>query len=1078
MPDPQSTTIQSLPLIQPSQAQKHVTHNEALKQLDVMVQLSVLNRDQVAAPVSPVLGQCHIVAVAATGLWAGQDKKIAVFTGQVWEFFAPRTGWFAYVAAEAQLAVYDGSVWRGPSEQPATFSQLGISAVADATNRLSVSSPATLLNNAGAGHQVKINKAAVANTASLLFQTGFSGRAEMGTVGVDDFGIKVSADGTTFFQGILIDRTTGRVRVMNGLGVNPAAGDPAAPVDGDVWYNATSGKFRARQSGANVDLIGSAAGAFSDTAFKLQDNLDATKQVQFEVAGVTTGTTRTLNVPDISGEMAVLPGAQTFTGAKTFSGSFVVSGASGSLGTATVAASYGIGTGATAAAASKSVNIGTAGVSGSTTTVTIGSAVAGALGTTVINSPTVTFASGVTSVAMTGANVLAAQMGVGGATADAANRLSVTGPATLLSNSGNGHQVKVNKAAAGDTASLMFQTGFSGRAEMGTTGNDDFTIKVSNDGATFFDGVVIDRTNGRVKAQNGLRLTPAAGDLGTPVDGDLWYNSTTGKFRARQAGGTVDVIVAGGSAVFSDTAFTLQDNLDATKQAQFELAGLTTATTRSYTLPDVTGELASLAGAQTFTGAKTVSGAFVVSGASASIGTATTAASYALGAGATAAALTKTVAVGTLGVSGSTTTISIGSAVAGALGSTTVNSPTIALAGTAVTLGAATGTTTVSSPTIALPGTSVTLGTATGTTTVSSPTIALAGSAVALGVATGTTTVNSPTVTFASSVTAVSMASANLSAAQVGVGGAAADATNRLSVTAPGVLFNHAGTGVEATLNKNAVGDNADIAFKQGFSTRAQLGLLGNANTLLRVSADGTTFNDAWSADAATGGVTFAKPAILTGQAGDPGSPADGWIWHNSTTGQVKVRSGGQVKIIDSPADLGWLTPVAGDYMLTTIGSGGATGTLIGAAGRIDAYPFTARAETPVTGLAVNVTTAVAAALGKIAVYDSDAAGRPNALITETADLDFSTVGVKTATVAITLRQGRTYWLAVRHSSTATLSTWAATATPDINGGAPVTTQRKIVRRTLAYATAATATWGWLASEINAAGTTSVWLKV
>ena len=57
--------------------------------------------------------------------------------------------------------------------------------------------------------------------------------------------------------------------------------------------------------------------------------------------------------------------------------------------------------------------------------------------------------------------------------------------ATLLTHDGSGHQIKVNKASATDTASLLFQTGFSGRAEMGLAGNDDFSVKVSADGAAW-----------------------------------------------------------------------------------------------------------------------------------------------------------------------------------------------------------------------------------------------------------------------------------------------------------------------------------------------------------------------------------------------------------------------------------------------------------------------------------------------------------------------------------------------------------------------------------------------------------------
>ena len=110
--------------------------------------------------------------------------------------------------------------------------------------------------------------------------------------------------------------------------------------------------------------------------------------------------------------------------------------------------------------------------------------------------------------------------------------------------------------------------------------------------------------------------------------------------------------------------------------------------------------------------------------------------------------------------------------------------------------------------------------------------------------------------------------------------------------------------------------------------------------------------------------------------------------------------------------------------------------------------------------LSVNVTTLIAAAL-----------------ILETGDLDFSTVGLKEATVAQILRRGITCWIGIRHSSTAILSAWASTATPDLNCGTPVTTARKVLRRTLAYATAAPGTWGYLSSEANAGPGTAIWLR-
>lgn len=105
-----------------------------------------------------------------------------------------------------------------------------------------MSSPATLLNHAGSGHQLKLNKAVASDTASLLFQTGFGGRAEMGTSGSDDFAVKVSADGATWSVALEADAATGEMTLPQPVHLGGQAADPGAPVDGTLWLNATTGE--------------------------------------------------------------------------------------------------------------------------------------------------------------------------------------------------------------------------------------------------------------------------------------------------------------------------------------------------------------------------------------------------------------------------------------------------------------------------------------------------------------------------------------------------------------------------------------------------------------------------------------------------------------------------------------------------------------------------------------------------------------------------------------------------------------------------------------------------------------------
>ncbi|MGE0766705.1 MAG: DUF2793 domain-containing protein [Hyphomicrobiaceae bacterium] len=202
-----------LPYIMAAQAQKHVTHNEAIRVLDAIVQLAVLDRDLDAPPASPAEGDRYIVATSASGGWTGHDLEVAAFQDGAWSFYAPAEGWLAWVADEDSLVAWDGADWVATSGatnlNPAAL--VGVNTTADATNRLAAKSDAVLFSHddvtPGTGDQRTIlNKAAAGNTASFVYQTAFSGRAEIGLAGDDDFSFKVSADGAVWTEALRLKK--------------------------------------------------------------------------------------------------------------------------------------------------------------------------------------------------------------------------------------------------------------------------------------------------------------------------------------------------------------------------------------------------------------------------------------------------------------------------------------------------------------------------------------------------------------------------------------------------------------------------------------------------------------------------------------------------------------------------------------------------------------------------------------------------------------------------------------------------------------------------------------------------------
>jgi hypothetical protein len=106
-----STPRFAFPYIQTSQAQKEVTHNEALLMVDALVSLSLEDRHLSAPPSSPQNGQVWFINGAGSGAWNGQSNKLAHYDSGQWYFYVIPDGLRAWIKDEAGYFVYSGSSW-------------------------------------------------------------------------------------------------------------------------------------------------------------------------------------------------------------------------------------------------------------------------------------------------------------------------------------------------------------------------------------------------------------------------------------------------------------------------------------------------------------------------------------------------------------------------------------------------------------------------------------------------------------------------------------------------------------------------------------------------------------------------------------------------------------------------------------------------------------------------------------------------------------------------------------------------------------------------------------------------------
>jgi hypothetical protein len=108
-----ATTRHALPYLYIGQAQKEITHNEALVRIDAL--LHPVIQDWLAAP-PPSLGPssdglCWLIAPSATGAWTAKDGQIARWTGGSWRFLTPAEGMVIWYQAEQKRLFYIGGDW-------------------------------------------------------------------------------------------------------------------------------------------------------------------------------------------------------------------------------------------------------------------------------------------------------------------------------------------------------------------------------------------------------------------------------------------------------------------------------------------------------------------------------------------------------------------------------------------------------------------------------------------------------------------------------------------------------------------------------------------------------------------------------------------------------------------------------------------------------------------------------------------------------------------------------------------------------------------------------------------------------
>jgi hypothetical protein len=291
----------SIPLLVSNQSGKEVTHNEALVIVDAILNRGVENKSTNTPPATPSGGEAYIVGSSPTDVFVSHEGDLA-FYNNGWRFITPNEGLTIWANDEDVLYTYDGSGWiksdsgseslddlsdvaitsasqndllvhNGTefvnSKTVDNLSGVGIGTSSDSSNKLAVASDYVLFDKATNDIRIKANKNSAGDTASHLFQANYSGRAEFGLIGNDDFTLKVSPDGSSWYESFILDKDNGDANFKQNVDIDGSLEVGANDEAGVAEVKDSSGVTKAKMnadgdsffSGGGVAIGGTTVGS-------------------------------------------------------------------------------------------------------------------------------------------------------------------------------------------------------------------------------------------------------------------------------------------------------------------------------------------------------------------------------------------------------------------------------------------------------------------------------------------------------------------------------------------------------------------------------------------------------------------------------------------------------------------------------------------------------------------------------------------------------------------------------------------------------------------------------------------------